>query len=323
MNVWQKLAQDKRPILALAPMDGLTDLAMRLITKKYGEPDLMFTEFVNVEGLFYAKERLMPILRTQVEESPVIAQFYGLKPGLFYEAVYFACGLGFAGIDLNMGCPARNVVSHGAGAGLIKNRHLVKEIFACATDAVNNYVRDNGGEVLPISIKTRLGYYSADEMQDWLEFLLDLKPAVISLHGRTLKQGYTGEADWGKIAEAVELAKGTETLILGNGDINSYPLAMERAAQSGVDGILIGRGALGNPFVFKQEQADHRRLATVALEHCRLYEELMLNPKRPNFLPMRTQLAAYIRGFPNAAAVRSQLMQCNNSTEVEAVLSEI
>src|SRR5215510_4814207 len=103
MNIWQKLAQQQRPILALAPMDGLTNLAMRLITKKYGEPDLMFTEFVNVEGLFYARERLMPILQTQTQEAPVIAQFYGLKPGLFYEGIYSICGLGFAGIDLNMG----------------------------------------------------------------------------------------------------------------------------------------------------------------------------------------------------------------------------
>jgi nifR3 family TIM-barrel protein len=320
MNIWQQLVQREQPILALSPMDGLTNLPMRLITKKYGEPDLMFTEFVNVEGLFHARERLLPLLATCAEETPVIAQIYGTTPELFYQAAYLVCELGFAGIDLNMGCPARNVVSNGAGAGLIKDPKLAAEIFRQTRAAAIDYAGEHGGEPLPVSIKTRLGYHSSEEMRDWLVFLLDLEPAVISLHGRTFKQQYTGEANWEKIAEAVELAKGSRVVIIGNGDIKSYQQAQSKITQSGVAGVLIGRAAVGNPFVFKDQEANYVEMAKIALEHCQLYEQLMINSERHNFLPMRTQLAAYIRGFPNAAKVRSELMQSNSSTEVAEIL---
>ena len=312
-------------IFALAPMDGVTDLPFRLITKKYGRPDLMFTEFLNVEGWHFAPQKLEHILQAQLPlETPLIAQIYGLKPEFFYQAAEEICARGFAGIDLNFGCPAKTVISHGAGGGLIQNPSLAKEIFVATQTAVNDYAQKHHTPVLPVSIKTRIGYHS-DQTDDWFPFLLELQPACLSVHGRTLKQGYNGQADWLAIAKAVfwRVKISPKTTIFGNGDLKSRAQALEAIKQSGVDGVLLGRSAIGNPWVFTDYQPTIKEKAQVALEHAQLFEKIWQKKEKYHFLPMRKYLAAYISDFPQAKKLRIALMQTQNAKEVAEVLAPL
>lgn len=316
--------QSKKLIFALSPMDGITDLPMRQITKKYGQPDYLFTEFLNVEGWHFAPEKLAPILWCEKDkEAPVIAQIYGLNPTYFYAATLEICARGFFGVDLNLGCPAKNVVQNGAGGGLIKNPLLAKEIFLATRQATLDFAQKNHTLPLPVSIKTRLGWQT-NQVNDWLPFLLQLQPDLISLHGRTLKQGYSGEADWQAIAQAVTWRNqiSPSTAIFGNGDLKSYAQAVERAAATHVDGVLFGRGALGNPWIFTQTPPTLKEKAAVALEHAQLFETTYYNQAKYSFVPMRKYLAAYITDFPCAKIVRTQLMQAENSAQVAAILHD-
>ncbi|MDO5561557.1 MAG: tRNA-dihydrouridine synthase [bacterium] len=317
--------QQKKLILALSPMDGVTDLPMRQITKKYGQPDFLFTEFLNVEGWHHAPDHLKNILACdQKKEAPVIAQIYGLTPQFFYDAATEICARGFFGIDLNFGCPARTVVHNGAGGGLIKNPTLAKEIYFAARQATLDFAHAQQTPPLPVSIKTRIGF-AANEINTWLPFLLELKPDLISLHGRTLKQGYSGSADWQAIAKAVAWRDqiSPTTAIFGNGDVHSRAQAQTLATQSGVDGVLIGRAALGNPWVFNDKIANLEEKIQVALEHSQLFEKTYQKQKNYRFVPMRKYLAAYISSFPHAKLIRQQLMQAESSTDVAAILAKV
>ncbi|MDR0463148.1 MAG: tRNA-dihydrouridine synthase [Pseudomonadales bacterium] len=320
MNIWQELTQNNQKILALSPMDGVTNCPMRTITKKYGQPQLIFTEFANVEGLHHAPDRILPILKKTPEQDPVIAQIYGLSPQFFYDATQIICERGFAGVDINMGCPAKNVVQNGAGGGLIKNRELVKEIVTAIKNSVADFAKNNQCDPIPISFKTRLGVHSDEEMEDWLSFLLEFEPANISLHGRTLKQAYSGEANWQRIKDAVKLFGGTSTTIIGNGDIKTHQQALEKIEFSGVNGLLIGRASIGNPFVFNGHQSTTYEMAKIALEHCRFFEKCFKDSPKYNFLPMRTHLASYIKDVAGASQIRSELVQANSADEVEKIL---
>ncbi len=316
--------QAKKLITALSPMDGITDLPMRQITKKYGQPDYLFTEFLNVEGWHFAPEKLASILWcNQDQEAPVIAQIYGLNPNYFYDATLEICARGFFGVDLNFGCPAKNVVQNGAGGGLIKNPSLAKEIFLATSQATLDFAQKNHTSPLPVSIKTRLGWQN-NQVDEWLPFLLQLQPALISIHGRTLKQGYSGEADWQAIAQAVAWRDqiSPTTAIFGNGDLKSYAQAVERAATTHVDGVLLGRGALGNPWIFTQKIPTLKEKVTVAIEHAQLFETTYQNQPKYSFMPMRKYLAAYITDFPHAKTVRAQLMQTADSHQVATVLHD-
>ena len=317
--------QQKKLILALSPMDGVTDLPMRQITKKYGQPDFLFTEFLNVEGWHYAPKKLDHILACEPKkEAPVIAQIYGLTPDFFYDAAWEICQRGFFGLDLNFGCPAKNVVHNGAGGGLIKNPALAQKIYLAARQATLDFALQHHTKPLPVSIKTRLGFAS-NEVNTWLPFLLQLKPDLISLHGRTLKQAYGGNANWQAIAQAVawrdQISPGTA--IFGNGDLHSLAQAQSLAVQSHVDGVLIGRAAIGNPWIFTDKIVSLKEKIQVAIEHCQLFEKTYQKQDHYQFMPMRKYLAAYISDFPNAKLIRQQLMQAQNSEQVRSILGQV
>lgn len=348
MNIWQKLRKEKPAgIVGLSPMDGVTDLAMRIMTGEYGRPDLMMTEFVNVEGLQRGPKRLWRELWTwpEKEKTPVIAQLYGLQPTNFFEVSRQVkegnipgaekwqpekSRGSICGIDLNMGCPAKNVAQNGAGAGLIKNKNLAQEIYLATKEGVN--------DELPVSIKTRIGHSQASEYEDWLGWILtELKPAALTIHGRTYKQGYSGNADWQVIGEVVKLAREIQsdlpvekrTVILGNGDVQNRTEAELKKTEFGVDGVLIGRATMGDPLVFKTvekamgiRQENPNWWIKVMLEHSRLYEELYGAGEKYNFLPMRKHLAWYVRGVTGASKIRMALCQANSSADVEMILQE-
>ena len=240
---WKKL---KKPIFAMAPMANVTDAAFRRIIAKYGKPDVMFTEFVSCDGLMsVGREKLLVDFMFTEAERPIVAQIFGSKPDNFYKTALLIQELGFDGIDINMGCPDRNIEKQGAGAALMKNPKLAQEIIR---------ETKRGAGKLPVSIKTRIGY-NKNILSEWLLALLETEPAAIILHARTRKEMSSVPARWEVIADAVRIRDGydntkNKTLILGNGDVKDLADAEEKIKATGADGVMIGRGIFGNPWLF-------------------------------------------------------------------------
>ena len=282
MNFWQAL---QKPIIGLSPMDGLTDYPFRSLVAKYSKPSVIFTEFVCVDQIKHAKSEIINEFLYDEKQRPIVAQIFGIDPELFYISAQIVCELGFDGIDINMGCPSKNVSQRGAGAGLIKNPKVAGEIIQATKKGINDWVEKGldskiDGRVLaktlatknalinlgvifkikrdsiPISVKTRIGYVE-NEIDSWISYLISQDLACISLHGRTYKQMYKGLADWEAISHAAKLIKESskkdKTIILGNGDISSLEMAKEYSEKFGVDGSLIGRGFLGKPWLLDPE----------------------------------------------------------------------
>ncbi len=352
-----------RPIIALAPMDGVTDQPFRHIQKRYGNPALMYTEFTNVEGLCYGATRLLRDFLFDETQRPIIAQIYGATPEAYRQVAVILCELGFDGIDINMGCPAKNIASSGCGAALIRTPKLAQEIVRATQLGVQQW--QNGmtsrgcpdikprisNEVerrhallpaqyrqrraVPVSVKTRIGY-DIPVVEEWVATLLETEPVAIGLHGRTLEQGYSGLADWEEIARAAEIIHETPTLALGNGDVKSLADAYERVEQYGVDGVLIGRAAFGNPYIFQGCEPSQALAQTangkaggilphplsIALEHAHLFEQTYGHEKKYRFHPMRKHLGWYVKGIPGAAKVRGSLVRTHSPEDVAALIEE-
>lgn len=334
------------PVVALAPMDGVTDAAFRAITDTYGKPHILFTEFTAVEAIARGATRVMDAFISHPTPTPVVAQVFGTEVSSYYTSAIAAAEMGFAGIDINMGCPAKNVQQRGAGAGLIRNPKLAQEIVRSVQRAMRDW--SNGitmaeagvhGDIidwvrsyqkrfrvnpvrrqLPVSVKTRIGY-DAPVVESWIPALLEAAPANITLHGRTLRQMYSGLADWDVIARAAEIvhSSGLTTTIMGNGDIQSKEDAFHRVETYGVDGVLIGRAAFGNPWLFAERSATARERMRVALEHAEIYMKLIPGQ---SFLAMRKHLSWYCKGFPNAAEVRARFVKANTVEDVRVIVED-
>lgn len=346
-SFWHQLAN---PIIGLAPMDGVTDYPFRAITKKYGHPSVMFTEFTSVEGLGHGARKLLDDFHYDELQRPIVAQIYGTTPKFFYQTSLLLCALGFDGIDINMGCPAKSVQLGGAGAALIKTPALAQKIIQAVKEAVADWQQgydlfadksidpaillevqnrhlnlstnfQSRARFIPVSIKTRIGY-DIPVINDWIPTLLELNPDVITIHGRTLRQGYSGEANWELIAQAAELIHQTDTIVFGNGDIGSYDTAIKKIHDYQVDGVLIGRASFGNPYIFlpESDQKKTSSLTEIALEHAQLYEQTYQYHPKYFFAPMRKHLGWYIRGFPEAKQVRIELFQSQSAADVASIL---
>jgi nifR3 family TIM-barrel protein len=360
MNFWQKIT---KPVIGLSPMDGITDASFRYITAKYGSPDVTLTEFVNIQSAFCSPHTLLKDFTYGEIERPVVAQIYGKTPELFYRVAHVICELGFDGIDINMGCPAKKVAASGCGAALIRTPQLAREIIRAVKRGVRDWydgqtLRDvdigddvfeqvkltnrhrTGHEappqrqIIPVSVKTRLGY-DRNVIDQWLPGLLEEGLAALSLHGRTLEQGYKGAADWDAIARAVDLATGSGTVILGNGDVRDLRDAYHRVRETRVDGVLIGRGAQGDPWLFRDKTAVKRALRTdrqfvidstpislaerfeVIIEHSEHFENAC---GQSRFMAMRKHLTWYCRNFRGAAEMRAQMTRANNAEQVRKCL---
>jgi tRNA-dihydrouridine synthase len=360
MNFWLEIT---KPIIGIAPMDGVTDASFRYMTGKHGGPDVTLTEFVNIQSAFYSPHTLLKDFTYSDIERPVVAQIYGKTPELFYRVAHIVCELGFDGLDINMGCPARKVAATGCGAALTRAPQLARHIIRAVKRGIQDWYegrtlndaglgndvieeiklanrRRSGHETsrqrraIPVSVKTRLGY-DRNVIDEWLPTLLEENLAAISLHGRTLEQGYKGEADWNAIGRAVEIAKGSNTLILGNGDVHDLRDAHRRVRETRVDGVLIGRGAQGNPWLFRDKGSVKQALRTnsalvidstpvslaerfqVIMEHSEHFENLC-SPSR--FMAMRKHLIWYCRNFRGAAEMRAQMTRANCAEEVRQCL---
>lgn len=316
LGFWGKL---KKPFFVLAPMADVTDAAFRRVIAKYGKPDVMYTEFVSTDGLLSpGREKLLPDLMYTESERPIVAQIFGTKPDYFEKVAAQCVEMGFDGVDINMGCPERSLVKSGSCAGLIDTPELAQEIVRATKRGV-----ERTGKKIPVSIKTRLGV-KKPVLDTWLPALLETEPALIVLHGRTAKEMSLVPAHWDEIARAVEMAKGSGTLIVGNGDVKNLDEARKRAEETGVDGVMLGRGIFGNPFLFNEtidtSKISLREKLEILLEHAALFEELLAYK---NFAIMRKHFGAYVKGFDGAAALRARLMECENTAEMRAVIDEL
>ncbi len=363
MSFWNEIP---KPIVGLSPMDGVTDASFRYIAATVGRPDVMLTEFVSVDTAAFAPESLLRDFTYSEVERPIAAQIYGHTPEAFYRVAHIVCEMGFDGLDINMGCPAKKVAAKGSGAGLIQTPALAREIVRAARQGICDWaagqtLADIGVDTeflarirsanrlrcgaampaerreIPISVKTRIGY-EAVVVEDWIKNLLEERPAVISIHGRTLMQQYRGSADWSAIARAVEVARGSGTLILGNGDLRSLADVYRRVTETGVDGVLLGRAAQGNPWIFRGNLelkeavrsvsadavppppiVDLDERLKVLLAHCRHFAAW----REPHvFIAMRKQLASYIRAVPRAADMRYRMVRVNALEDVERCLED-
>lgn len=348
-------------------MEEVTDFAFREMVARYsgrkelgirikelgGNDFVMFTEFINVDGLTHPEGRknLEIDLKYSENQRPIVAQLWGRSPLKFEEAAKIIVDLGFDGIDINMGCPQDKEIKIGACASLIKEPQLAIEIIKFTK---------KGAGVLPVSVKTRLGY-SQNTIGTWLRHLLSAEPEAITVHGRTKQDKSKVPANWEAIAEAVKIrdgifpsdphpspspkgrgkAVGLRPLILGNGDIKSRAEGLERVKETGVDGVMVGRGVFGNPWFFNpnvvapfmgpsKEPDKSSNYSTdiitpkeklrVMLEHARLFNETLGD--RKSFFLMRKHFKAYCSGFDGAGELRAKLMETKNLPETEEIVKE-
>lgn len=347
-------------------MDGVTDACFRSVIAQQGKPDVSFTEFTHVHDVCHGPEIHLETLLYSERERPIVAQLYGKDPDLFYLAALAVCELGFDGLDINMGCPSKSVASSGSGAGLIRTPELARTIMQAVKRGIEDWAEgqtleqagftparvamferlnqqrgDTGSAPrrrLPLSVKTRLGYDSVT-IEEWIDELLMEQPAVISLHGRTLRQMYRGSADWSAIGRAAALVRGTGTLLLGNGDIQSLDDIAARVCETGVDGVLVGRGVLGAPWFFRsKEQARMRARGVNGTQVGRDLGEVSLNERfavlvdhakqfqslvgEKQFYRMRKHLGWYCKGFPHAASLRAQMVRVSSVEGLHVLLAD-
>lgn len=297
-------------------MDDVTDTVFRQLVAACAPPDLYFTEFVNVDGLQSpGRPKLLKRLQFTPAEQPLIAQIWGKNPDNFYKTASELVALGFAGIDINMGCPDKTVVKNGSGAALINNRALAIEIIK-ATQA-------GAAGQLPVSVKTRLGFTEVD--YSWHQLLLEQNLSMLSVHGRTRTQMSKVPADWDAIAHIRGLRDlvAPSTLIVGNGDVLSRAHGLELAARHKLDGIMIGRGLFHDPFLFATTSPweHYSRAERLALyrRHIELFAATWQDGERA-INTLNKFCKVYINGFDGAKELREALMACSSSEALLAIL---
>jgi len=285
-------------------MDDVTDTVFRQVVAGCAAPDLFFTEFVNADGLQSpGRERLLKKLQHTPKEQPLIAQIWGKDPANFRKTAAELVEMGFAGIDLNMGCPVKEVVNNGCCSALINNRELAGQIIQATQEGAAGRV--------PVSVKTRLGFNQVD--LSWPEFLLGRNLDMLTIHGRTRKEMSEGPAHWDLIGEVRKLRDriAPQTLIVGNGDVETRAQAETLAAQYGMDGVMIGRGVFHDPFVFAKDSpwpryTKQQRLDLYA-QHVKLFAETWQRSER-RIVTLNKFCKIYINGFDGAKDLREALM---------------
>jgi tRNA-dihydrouridine synthase len=313
------LDQLPRPFFVLAPMDDVTDTVFRQVIASTAPPDLYFTEFVNVDALqSKGREATLPRLQFTDKEHPIIAQLWGLNPDNFYKTAQELVEMGFDGVDINFGCPDKNVVRNGACSAFIlpANREGAKEII----EAVRA-----GAPSLPLSVKTRLGFNEVD--LSWHEYLLNLKLNMLTIHGRTKKQMSNVPADWDQIAKVRKQRDklSPDTLIIGNGDVLTRQQGEKLAAKHDLDGIMIGRGIFHDPYVFAidspWESIGKAEKTALYRKHVELFAKTWPNGERKVHI-LNKFCKIYINGFDGAKELRDQLMQAKTTEELLKILEK-
>ncbi|MCD8785563.1 tRNA-dihydrouridine synthase [Staphylococcus gallinarum] len=312
-NFWRELP---RPFFILAPMEDVTDIVFRHVVSEAARPDVFFTEFTNTESFCHPEgvHSVRGRLTFSEDEQPMVAHIWGDKPEHFREMSIGMAEMGFKGIDLNMGCPVANVASKGKGSGLILRPETAAEIIQAAKA---------GG--LPVSVKTRLGYYDIEEWRDWLKHVFEQDIANLSIHLRTRKEMSKVDAHWELIAEIKKLRDeiAPNTLLTINGDIPDRKTGLELAEKYGIDGVMIGRGIFHNPYAFEKEPREHtsKELLGLLRLHLALFNKYSKDEPR-QYKPLRRFFKIYVRGMRGASELRHQLMQTQTTDEAIALLDE-
>ncbi len=311
-NFWQQL---DKPFFVLAPMEAVTDTVFRHVVAKAAPPDIYFTEFTNATGWAHAGDKAIGsrLIKTD-DEKPIVAQLWGTDAKAMTSLVKYCAALGYDGIDLNTGCPDSSAVKSGGGAAMIKTPELTAVMIAAA--------KTSG---LPVSVKTRLGYASVTEYIDWISFLLNQNIAALTVHLRTKNEMSKVEAHW-EIMESIRMLRdeiSPATVIIGNGDVHDRQHGLELIDQTGIDGIMIGRGIFLDPWAFEKERSEHSLDEHISLLRYQLdlFESTWGNlPK--SFDPLKRFFKIYVRNFPEAARIRDQLMHCQSISEARTVLDK-
>jgi tRNA-dihydrouridine synthase len=328
-NFWIDLP---RPFTALAPLDGVSDVVFRQIVTEIGKPDVLFTEFTMTDGLVSkGKEKVAERLLKTVEQTPVVAQIWGTIPEHFYQVAKELQTMGFAGIDINMGCPVREVTNRGACSGLIRTPNLAAEIIQAT--------KESAGE-LPVSVKTRIGF-EEETIDEWISFLLKQEITVLTVHLRTVKELSKFPAHWEKMEQIIKLRNkiAPQTLIVGNGDIMSLDEINDKYKQYGCEGFMIGRGIFSNPWLFNPkiavETVTPQKRVNLFLHHIDLFEKQWsadngsntnVNEKKvgwhgsKNFALLKKFAKTYIQNFPEASILREKLMETKTLNELKKLL---
>ncbi len=329
-NIWDNLPHG---FTVLAPMEGVTDVIFRQVVAKAGRPDLFFTEFTNVSSFASEKGRANALERLEVvsTDAPIIAQIWGKNPEHFAELAGALENLGFAGLDINMGCPDRHVNAVGGGAAMIRTPDLAIECLNKARAATN----------LPVSVKTRLGYTYIGEYREWLPTLFKERLAAVTVHLRTRKEMSKAPAHFELIPEICGLRKAfsPETKLIINGDIKDLAMIQELAEKyPQVDGWMIGRGVFENPYCFTNYQPTQTDLLGLLNYHLDLFDakDAELKSQRAQalskggdvevrglaFEPLKRFFKIYIHSFVGAGELRAKLMETKNTREVRRILAE-
>lgn len=290
-------------------MDDVTDTVFRQIVQAHAPADIMMTEFANADGWCSpGREAIATRLKHAASEKPLIAQIWGITPEHYRQMASDIVSMGFDGVDINMGCPVKDMIKRGACSALIENHVLAAEIIAAT--------REGLGSKIPLSVKTRIGFNKI-QTEDWLGFLLRQKLDAILVHGRTKKDMSRVPANWEEVAKVVQMKNdiSPKTIIVGNGDVMSLGQGRELAIASGVDGIMIGRGIFQNFFVFANNQPakDLSMMLGILREHVVLHQRTWADGK---FEPLKKFVKMYVNGFRYASDVRNNLMLTKSHQEL-------
>lgn len=311
MNFWKDLP---KPFFALAPMEAVTDVVFRHVVKSAAAPDIFFTEFANATGWVHAGDKAIRgrMVKTD-DEQPIIAQIWGGEPGDMEAFAHHCAELGFDGIDINMGCPAKSAVRSGGSALIRKPDVAVAAIKAAKTAG------------LPVSVKTRLGYSSTDEWINWLTTLLNQEIAALTIHLRTKKEMSKVPAHYELIPAIKQLRDkiAPETLFIINGDIADRSDGLNLVKKYQVDGIMIGRGIFNNPFCFsgRGDQPSRQELLELLNLHLDLFDQWQDELGRP-FETLKRFFKIYVKDFAGAKELRERLMNTNSTAEVRNIITE-
>ncbi len=320
-NFWQSLP---KPILALAPMAGVTDSAFRQMCK-HGGADVLYTEFVSTDAIVYESKKTFEMLKFSPDEQPVVCQVFGKNPEYYYKSAKVLADHGFAGVDINFGCPAYKVVKHGGGVTLMRKPELVREIVQATCE----------GSPIPVSIKIRASICkegcAVDDPEgqvtamDLIEVLKGLPIATVMIHGRSFERPFDGAPNVGMITQVKKAFKG---IVLANGGVYTPEDAKKLLDETGADGVGIARGTWGRPWLF-QEIKDYLASGTYTPHTWQDIVPAILQHARYAFsakgdhglVELRKHMAWYVKGFPGASALRGQLVRSTSYEEIESILA--
>jgi len=311
-TIWDTLP---RPIIALSPMADMTDSPFCRIAKELGA-EIVFREMVSSEAIFRDNEKTLGMVAFDVSERPIIQQIFGSDPGVCAEAAKKIMEkFSPDGIDINMGCPVYKMVSNFNGACLMKDPVAAAQIVRAVKAAVT----------VPVSVKIRLGWSRSDECLEFVKILEEAGAALITIHGRTRVQNYSGVSDWEMIGRA---RAQVQIPVLANGDINTPEKVSAALTVTGCAGVLIARGALGNPWILKQARElltqgriittpDIQEKCRVILRHAQMH---VGHYGQRGIVSFRNHLSWYFKGLKNAKELRGQAVRVESIDEVESVL---